>query len=70
GSSFAHCVFVRSCRPTKWDLDTSRSTYETHPSANPLFELRRLEEDGWFDHYAASFDAVWDTAKPWSPESM
>jgi hypothetical protein len=39
-------------------------------SANPLFELRRLEEDGWFDHYTGSFDAVWETAKPWSPESM
>jgi len=39
-------------------------------SANPLFELRRLDEDGWFDHYAGSFDAVWETATPWSPESM
>ncbi len=39
-------------------------------SANPLFELRRLGDDGWFDHYAGSFDAVWETPKPWSPESM
>lgn len=39
-------------------------------SANPLFELRRLGDDGWFDHYVGSFDAVWETAKPWSPESI
>jgi transcriptional regulator with XRE-family HTH domain len=39
-------------------------------SANPLLQLRRLEETGWFDHYSGSFDAVWETAKPWSPEAM
>lgn len=39
-------------------------------SANPLFQLRRLDGTGWFDHYTDSFDAVWDTAKPWAPEAM
>lgn len=36
-------------------------------SANPLLQLHRLEGAGWFDHYMGSYDAVWETAKPWSP---
>jgi hypothetical protein len=39
-------------------------------SANPLLHLRRMEGTGWFDHYTGSFDAIWETAKPWSPEAM
>ncbi|WP_174501726.1 helix-turn-helix domain-containing protein [Streptacidiphilus neutrinimicus] len=34
-------------------------------SANPLLHLRRAPARGWFDHYAASFDAVWTAARPW-----
>ncbi|MGW2364760.1 XRE family transcriptional regulator [Streptomyces sp. NPDC001667] len=37
-------------------------------SANPLFHIQRCGE-GWFDNYVGSFDAVWNTAKPWNPES-
>lgn len=39
-------------------------------SANPLLQLRRMEGTGWFDHYTGSFDAVWETAKLWSPEAI
>ncbi|GAA1890905.1 helix-turn-helix domain-containing protein [Streptantibioticus ferralitis] len=37
-------------------------------SANPLLHLQRLDGSGWFDHYMASFDAVWETARPWAAE--
>ncbi|MFD7866241.1 XRE family transcriptional regulator [Streptomyces sp. NPDC059783] len=37
-------------------------------SANPLLHLRRSDTAGWFDHYAQSFEAVWDTARPWKPD--
>jgi hypothetical protein len=39
-------------------------------SANPVMHLRRVEASGWFDRYADSFDAVWDTASPWTPTEM
>jgi hypothetical protein len=39
-------------------------------SANPLLQLRRLEGADWFGHYTESFDQVWETAKPWSPDSV
>jgi hypothetical protein len=35
-------------------------------SANPTLRLRRLEGSSWFDGYRRSFDAVWETAQPWS----
>lgn len=31
---------------------------------SPVWHLRRVEDGGMFDTYAASFDAVWDTAQP------
>lgn len=37
-------------------------------SANPLLHLKRVDAAGWFDNYARSFDAVWATARPWTPE--
>lgn len=30
----------------------------------PVWHLRRVEGNGMFDTYAASFDAVWSTAQP------
>ncbi|MFF0742110.1 helix-turn-helix domain-containing protein [Streptomyces sp. NPDC004111] len=36
-------------------------------SANPVLHLQRFDgAGGWFDGYTSSFDAVWNTAKPWS----
>uniref|UniRef100_A0AAU3H712 XRE family transcriptional regulator n=1 Tax=Streptomyces sp. NBC_01401 TaxID=2903854 RepID=A0AAU3H712_9ACTN len=37
-------------------------------SANPLLHLRRTDAAGWFDNYAESFEAVWATARPWTPD--
>ncbi|HEY8980473.1 MAG TPA: XRE family transcriptional regulator [Streptomyces sp.] len=37
-------------------------------SANPLLHLRRVNDSGWFDNYAQSFDAVWALSRPWTPD--
>ncbi len=37
-------------------------------SANPLLQLMRMAGTDWFDRYADSFDAVWNTARPWAPD--
>lgn len=37
-------------------------------SANPVFQLRRVNDVGWFDNYAESFDAIWADAQPWIPD--
>ncbi|MEV6656247.1 DUF5919 domain-containing protein [Nocardia fluminea] len=37
-------------------------------SANPVFQLRRVNEIGWFDNYCESFDAIWADAQPWIPD--
>lgn len=37
-------------------------------SANPLLHLKRADGAGWFDNYAQSFEAVWATARPWTPD--
>lgn len=37
-------------------------------SANPLFELKRAGDSGWFATYAQSFESVWGTARPWTPD--
>jgi len=37
-------------------------------SANPILHLRRADTAGWFDNYAQSFEAVWATARPWTPD--
>ncbi|MFC8527128.1 XRE family transcriptional regulator [Nocardia sp. NPDC057227] len=36
-------------------------------SANPAFQLRRVDDAGWFDNYIESFDAIWGEARPWTP---
>ena len=36
-------------------------------SANPVLQLKRIGEIGWFDNYTESFDAVWADAQPWAP---
>lgn len=38
--------------------------YGANAYANPVFHLRRKPTNGLFDAYAASFDAVWRTARP------
>ncbi|WP_280373919.1 hypothetical protein [Nocardia wallacei] len=37
-------------------------------SANPVLQLKRSGETGWFDNYIESFDAIWADAQPWKPE--
>ncbi|MEV6138171.1 hypothetical protein AB0L63_19315 [Nocardia sp. NPDC051990] len=37
-------------------------------SANPVLQLKRIGETGWFDNYTKSFDAIWADAQPWTPE--
>jgi hypothetical protein len=37
-------------------------------SANPLFHLKRVEANGWFDNYVRSFEAVWTGARPWTAD--
>ncbi|MEU6357816.1 helix-turn-helix domain-containing protein [Streptomyces sp. NPDC047072] len=37
-------------------------------SANPLFQLRRTDGTDWCDRYTESFEAVWNTARPWAPD--
>ncbi|MEV8455630.1 XRE family transcriptional regulator [Streptomyces sp. NPDC052095] len=37
-------------------------------SANPLLHLKKADGAGWFDSYAQSFEAVWATARPWTPD--
>lgn len=36
-------------------------------SANPALHLRRRQTGGYFDRYAESFEAVWQTAVLWEP---
>ncbi|WP_433521641.1 DUF5919 domain-containing protein [Nocardia pseudovaccinii] len=36
-------------------------------SANPVFQLKRVGEIGWFDNYTESFDAIWADTQPWTP---
>ncbi|WP_306796638.1 DUF5919 domain-containing protein [Nocardia sp. XZ_19_369] len=36
-------------------------------SANPVLQLKRVGELGWFDNYTESFDAIWADAQPWAP---
>lgn len=37
-------------------------------SANPILQLRRIDDDGWFDRYTESFESVWNIAHPWVPD--
>ncbi|MGQ4400160.1 helix-turn-helix transcriptional regulator [Streptomyces hayashii] len=37
-------------------------------SANPLFQLRRTDGTDWYGRYTESFEAVWNTARPWAPD--
>lgn len=36
-------------------------------SANPVLQLKRIGDTGWFDNYAESFDAIWADAQTWKP---
>lgn len=38
-------------------------------SANPALHVRRVNGDGMFNKYLGSFDAVWDNASPWQPDT-
>jgi transcriptional regulator with XRE-family HTH domain len=46
------------------ELFANTHVYGANAYANPVFHLRRREEQGMFDAYAASFEAVWSTAEP------
>ncbi len=37
-------------------------------SANPLLQLRRTTGAEWFDRYYESFEVIWKTARPWTPD--
>ncbi|MFF5280093.1 XRE family transcriptional regulator [Streptomyces sp. NPDC013171] len=50
------------------DLLVNPHVWGQPASANPLFHLRRVDATGWFDNYAQSFDAVWASARPWTPD--
>jgi hypothetical protein len=50
------------------DLLVNPHVWGQPASANPLLHLRRIDSAGWFDNYAQSFEAVWDSAKPWTHE--
>jgi transcriptional regulator with XRE-family HTH domain len=50
------------------DLLVNPHVWGQPASANPLLHLRRIDSAGWFDNYAQSFKAVWDSAKPWTHE--
>jgi len=50
------------------DLLVNPHIFGQPASANPLFHLRRVNDTGWFDNYAQSFDAVWDRSRPWTPD--
>lgn len=42
--------------------------YGQPASANPVLHLKWSGDGGWFDDYAHSFDAVWASARPWTPD--
>lgn len=50
------------------DLLVNPHVWGQPASANPLLHLKRVDAAGWFDNYAQSFEAVWATARPWTPE--
>lgn len=41
--------------------------YGQPASANPLFRIRATDRGEWFPQYTASFDTVWNSARPWAP---
>lgn len=36
-------------------------------SANPVFQLKRVNGAAWFDSYTESFETIWAGAQPWTP---
>jgi hypothetical protein len=42
--------------------------YGQPASANPLLHLKRADPAGWFDTYTDSFNTVWATSRPWTPD--
>ncbi|WP_053648136.1 XRE family transcriptional regulator [Streptomyces sp. XY431] len=50
------------------DLLVNPHVWGQPASANPLLHLKRVDSTGWFDNYAQSFEAVWDSSRPWTPE--
>jgi hypothetical protein len=51
------------------ELLANPHTYGEAGSASPVLHLRRLGGAGLSDHYARSFERVWDTALPWTGET-
>ncbi|MFI9275560.1 XRE family transcriptional regulator [Kitasatospora sp. NPDC052896] len=52
------------------DLLVNPHVWGQPASANPLLHLQKDGELGWFDGYARSFDAVWDSARPWTDDAQ
>ncbi|MEY9948366.1 transcriptional regulator with XRE-family HTH domain [Kitasatospora sp. GAS1066B] len=51
------------------DLLVNPHVWGQPASANPLLHLQKAPQTGWFDGYATSFDAVWDSARLWADET-
>lgn len=52
------------------DLLVNPHVWGQPASANPLLHLRKDGGLRWFDRYASSFDAVWDTVRPWTDDAQ
>ncbi|GAA1232156.1 hypothetical protein GCM10009665_22990 [Kitasatospora nipponensis] len=50
------------------DLLVNPHVWGQPASANPLLHLQKEGTLRWFDGYASSFDAVWDSARPWTDD--
>jgi transcriptional regulator with XRE-family HTH domain len=47
------------------DIMVNNHVFGEPASLNPTTHLRRIDGGVLFDHYAASFDRVWEGARPW-----
>lgn len=47
------------------DVFVNPHAYGEPASLNPIFHLRRIDGGTLFDHYASSFDHVWELSIPW-----
>lgn len=49
------------------DLLVNPHIFGQPASANPVLHLKRGSADGWFARYTEGFEAVWASARPWTP---
>ncbi|MFJ7276977.1 XRE family transcriptional regulator [Kitasatospora sp. NPDC098663] len=52
------------------DLLVNPHVWGRPASANPLLHLQNDGRLGWFSGYASSFDAVWNSARPWNDDAQ